>query len=115
MEPVIAASIALTIMKFQSLKGFQPKWNPPEKIGSIASNIVSIPKRVSAKVELAATSVQTFASGSFQSLKGFQPKWNQTALPALAYSAVFQSLKGFQPKWNQSKGRLGPIVASFNP
>ena len=36
---------------------------------------VSIPKRVSAKVELLGTLVLGFVV-LFQSLKGFQPKWN---------------------------------------
>ena len=44
---------ALKMLKipFQSLKGFQPKWNETEQ-GSDSSKGVSIPKRVSVKVEL---------------------------------------------------------------
>ena len=36
---------------FQSLKGFQPKWNARKAGKSAAQASVSIPKRVSAKVE----------------------------------------------------------------
>ena len=37
---------------------------------------VSIPKRVSAKVELGAAIGGATTAIGFQSLKGFQPKWN---------------------------------------
>ena len=61
--------------EFQSLKGFQPKWNRllPAVLG---------------------------LGISFQSLKGFQPKWNRPVHAQTAIADVFQSLKGFQPKWN---------------
>ena len=36
---------------FQSLKGFQPRWNLSEVLVAFEQSDVSIPKRVSAKVE----------------------------------------------------------------
>ena len=41
---------------------------------------VSIPKRVSAKVEHAVEEIGTDGLFRFQSLKGFQPRWNDSYL-----------------------------------
>ena len=40
------------LYRFQSLKGFQPKWNITDRLTLCGHSQVSIPKRVSAKVEL---------------------------------------------------------------
>ena len=64
---------------------------------------VSIPKRVSAKVEPNFLS-RISSLGQFQSLKGFQPKWNpKNGEDDKGYKS-FQSLKGFQPKWDELSG-----------
>ena len=75
---------------------------------------VSIPKRVSAKVEQG-NLFEMAPTVQFQSLKGFQPKWNSFDFFHTITNVMFQSLKGFQPKWNDpwSMGRQG--VGSFNP
>ena len=120
--------IFLIFVPFQSLKGHQPKWNIcaicREK-GAARRDVVSIPKRASAKVKPfwisanngpIAVSIPKRASAkvkhmvqadgsidrAFQSLKGHQPKWNNQVgeLPIGIFR--FQSLKGHQPKWNVS-------------
>ena len=61
---------------FQSLKGFQPRWNNDIHSVECIRELVSIPKRVSAKVEPTTQSTIARRSLLFQSLKGFQPRWN---------------------------------------
>ena len=74
-EPLLPVVLGPGISTFQSLKGFQPKWNL-SRISAIGlMGHVSIPKRVSAKVEPGGATGGG-AGGAFQSLKGFQPKWN---------------------------------------
>ena len=123
---------------FQSLKGFQPKWNSPLLSRKFMIDLVSIPKRVSAKVEPGASQIIRMPSSvsipkrvsakvepnwassphgliAFQSLKGFQPKWNSPS-PSPSPSPTgdgFQSLKGFQPKWNAAKPPKPVIMVVF--
>ena len=62
---------------FQSLKGLQPKWNVKgQGISTTCKRIVSIPKRVTAKVERGWFPTVHSQERRFQSLKGLQPKWN---------------------------------------
>ena len=75
---------------------------------------VSIPKRVSAKVERR-VDFALVQSLPFQSLKGFQPKWNIAYFLSPKHSAEFQSLKGFQPKWNSEANSQQSIGVGFNP
>mgnify|MGYP001788376609 CR=1 FL=1 len=75
---------------------------------------VSIPKRVSAKVERVFDSFGRL-DFKFQSLKGFQPKWNLEQIGVGEKISPFQSLKGFQPKWNVYSIRLAVWILSFNP
>ena len=86
---------------FQSLKGLQPKWNAFSHAVKSSICSVSIPKRVTAKVEL---KLQLFwcDRSTFQSLKGLQPKWNAIIGAIVLRTSPFQSLKGLQPKWNRS-------------
>jgi hypothetical protein len=126
------------LKEFQSLKGFQPKWNDLEIEGETEDESVSIPKRVSAKVErLIHDEPDRVYAHRFQSLKGFQPKWNPSALleegtlssvsipkrvsakvepysPARKSIAdMFQSLKGFQPKWNPPYPSIESVTSMF--
>ena len=75
MEPDSLLKLIDTLSLFQSLKGFQPKWNASNVSDPRYFAHVSIPKRVSAKVEQV-TFLDLVFFTLFQSLKGFQPKWN---------------------------------------
>ena len=109
---------------FQSLKGLQPKWNNHHYMIESWYTHVSIPKRVTAKVERVLGNLGSGITAKFQSLKGLQPKWNGMAFSyrdsslsvsipkrvtakvelagdkAVETVSQFQSLKGLQPKWN---------------
>ena len=127
-------------LKFQSLKGLQPKWNPVIRAKVLASERVSIPKRVTAKVELWGTLSCSDITSLFQSLKGLQPKWNvvpdwmpvkwAVSIPKRVTAKVeqarqedklmvqygsFQSLKGLQPKWNAAAFTCSNSRFRFNP
>ncbi len=83
---------------FQSLKGLQPKWNIDPKTTEVLQ-LVSIPKRVTAKVEL-----EAIGCDEFQQLvsipKRVTAKVEHRLITRGFAPAPFQSLKGLQPKWN---------------
>ena len=103
-------------IKFQSLKGFQPKWNGARFISiTVYGFLFQSLKGFQPKWNLG--QVRQLASQSalnqFQSLKGFQPKWNPSSAQYSSPSNSFQSLKGFHPKWNTSIFTLIGLYRSF--
>ena len=104
----------LSRFEFQSLKGFQPKWNCRCDHVAVSPDLVSIPKRVSAKVQHREVALRTQQVVSIP--KRVSAKVERSGLTSQTHGAsAFQSLKGFQPKWNKPKFKFWLNFSCFNP
>ena len=88
---------------------------PCPYIGITVAIVVSIPKRVTAKVERPMDGYVEILESLFQSLKGLQPKWNPRLSTALRLFVDVSIPKRVTAKVEQMNNHILYHGLSFNP